>query len=296
MNISYDWYRVFYHVVKMGNITNAAESLFISQPAVSQIIKQLEKSIGCKLLSRNPKGVRLTAEGEVLYQHISRGVEHFLAGEKHLYSQLNMESGEINIGASDMTLEFFLLPILERFRLNYPKIKIKITNGPTPETIRILENEKIDFGVISEPITKSRVKRGFSVIPAREIEDIFICGRELHERLKDNVELKDIAEMPLIMLEENTSTRKHIDLFFRENNICVSPEIELATSRLIVQFVKRNLGIGCVVKDFARADMEKGTIYEIKTARKIPKRNICIIKRHTQCSKASELLLKMLLA
>ncbi|MDF2686068.1 MAG: transcriptional regulator, LysR family [Clostridia bacterium] len=293
MNVSYDWYKIFYYVALNGNITTASEQLFISQPAVSQSIKQLENSLGCILFIRNAKGVKLTDEGEVLYQYIAKGIEQIKLGEKLLASQLNLESGEINIGASDMTLEYYLLPYIEKFHRLYPKIKISITNGPTPETIRILKNDKIDFGIISEPVPDIK---DFTVIPVHEIEDIFICGNEFAEITNNKISLEKLTSIPLILLEPNTSTRKYIDNYFNENNIIISPEFELATSSLIVQFTKRNLGIGCVVRDFAKEDLKNNLVYEIKLEKQIPKRHFCIIKKPSPISKASEKLLELLLS
>ena len=292
MNNSYDWYKVFCCVVQNGNITNAAAQLFISQPAVSQCIKQLESSLGCKLLIRTPKGVKATYEGEHLYRHIAKGIEQFEIGEKRLRACLNLDIGEIYIGASDMTLEYFLLPYLERFHASYPDIKVRITNGPTPETVRILEEDKIDFGIISEPAPEVE---NFDVIPVREIEDIFICGKEFAKNRVKNKKIENPAAFPLIMLEPNTSTRKHINNYFENNDIAVCPEFELATSSLIVQFVKRNLGVGCVVRDFAEEELDKGCILELKPEKPIPKRRICVIKKHTPCSLAAERLLEIIL-
>ena len=293
MNINYDWYKTFYYVALNGNITTASEQLYISQPAVSQSIKQLENTLGCRLFVRTPKGVKLTAEGKIIYQYVSKGIEQIRLGEKRLESQLSLESGEIHIGASDMTLEYYLLPYLEKFHLLYPKIKISITNGPTPETIRILNDDIIDFGVISEPVNDNN---DFSVIPVKEIEDIFICGTEFAEITDNPISLEQLVKMPLIMLESNTSSRKYIDKYLSENNIIISPEFELATSSLIVQFAKRNLGIGCVVKDFADKDLKDGLVYEIKLERKIAKRHICLIKKTAVVSKASEKLLELLMS
>lgn len=292
MNISYDWYKIFYYAALNGNITAASEQLYISQPAVSQSIKQLENSLGCKLFIRTPKGVKLTAEGRIIYQHVSKGIEQIKIGEKRLESQLSLESGEIHIGASDMTLEYYLLPYLEKFHRLYPKIKISITNGPTPETIRILDDDKIDFGIISEPICDHH---DFLIIPVKEIEDIFICGTEFSDIADNPISLGELVSLPLIMLESNTSTRKYIDAYLSENNIIISPEFELATSSLIVQFAKRNLGIGCVVRDFADNDLKKDLIYEVKLEKKIAKRHICLIKKSAAVSRASEKLLELLM-
>lgn len=291
MNISFDWYKIFYYVALNGNITNAAEQLFISQPAVSQSIKQLECSLGCSLFLRTPKGVTLTAEGKTLFQYISKGIEQIQLGEKRLEAQLSFESGEIYIGASDMTLEYYLLPYLDEFHRIYPKIRISITNGPTPETLKKLEENIIDFGVVTEPIIEIN---GCSIIPVKDIEDIFICGSGYETLANKIISLEHMADMPLIMLESNTSTRKYVDNFLFCNNINVLPEFELATSSLIVQFAKRNLGIGCVVKDFAKEALDNKSIYELKLDKKIPKRNICIIRKNIPVSKASEKLLNLL--
>jgi len=292
MNISYDWYKIFYHVAKCGNFTMASEHLFISQPAVSQSIKQLETSLGCTLFIRTSKGVKLTAEGETLFQYISKGIEQIKLGEKRLKAQLSLESGEIYIGASDMTLEYYLLPYLERFHKMYPKIRIIITNGPTPETLAKLKNNIIDFGVISEPI--GELNSSYLITPVKKIEDIFITGTEKKEY--ETLTLNQLKETPLIMLEEGTSTRKYIDDFLNNNDVSVLPEFELATSSLIVQFTKRNLGVGCVVRDFAQEALKEGSVIEVKLDKQIPKRNICLIRKKDVVSNASEKLLSLLLS
>jgi DNA-binding transcriptional LysR family regulator len=119
MSISYDWYKIFEAVASCGNITAAAERLYISQPAVSQSIKQLEAALGCVLFIRTGRGVRLTAEGEVLHRYAARGLEQIRLGEKQLEALLNMERGEVRIGASDMTLKYYLLPYLEKYHQKF---------------------------------------------------------------------------------------------------------------------------------------------------------------------------------
>lgn len=135
MDINLEYYRIFYCVAKRQSITLAAEEMAISQPAVSQAVKHLEKSLGCMLFVRTSKGMRLTKEGEMLYSYVGRGYEMILSGERKLSEMLNLESGEICVGASDMTLQFYLLPYLERFHEAYPKIRVTVTNAPTPGDI-----------------------------------------------------------------------------------------------------------------------------------------------------------------
>lgn len=290
--VNFEYYKVFYFVAKLNSITHAAEELFISQPAVSQIIKQLENSLGGNLFYRTSKGVRLTPEGEVLYTYISRGYEYMALGESKFKELLTLETGEIRIGASDMTLEFYLLPYLEEFHKLYPKVRVKVTNVPTPETIEYLKNGKIDFGIVSEPV-KEYV--GIRVMPVCDIEDVFIANSGFYELKDRNVELKELENYPIICLENNTSTRKYVDDFLRQEGVSLNPEFELATSDLIVQFAARSLGVGCVVRNFAEKLIENGELFELSLKPHIPKRSICIVTQDKiPISPASKKLLELL--
>lgn len=288
MNISYDWYKIFCCVAECKSITLAAEKLYISQPAVSQSIRQLEETVGCALFLRTPKGVRLTAEGQALYSYASAGVAAFSEGEHRLLSMLRLDAGEIKIGASDMTLEFCLLPYLEKFHEKYPNVKIAITNNPTPQTLELLKQGKIDFAAVSEPVFCS----GFKKIAVREIHDIFICGSK--QDIADNVKIADLKEQ-LILLESRTSTRTFLDSEFRKRGFVASPKFELATSPQIVGFAARNMGIGCVMADFARRAIADGEVRQIKVMDPLPPRNICIIRNSEIHSKAADAFLKMMI-
>lgn len=289
MDISYDWYRIFCSVADCKNITLAAEQLFISQPAVSQSIRQLEESVGCALFIRTPKGVKLTSEGELLYSYVSHGVKLFNIGEQKLKSMLRIDSGEIRIGASDMTLEFCLLPYLEAFHQKYPNVIIKITNNPTPQTIQLLKEDKIDFAIVSEPIS---IDSKFEAIPIREIEDVFICGSNCNI---NDVYIKDLPSDQLILLEQGTSTRKYIDLEFEKRNYVALPKFELATSSLLVRFAAKNLGISCVVSDFAIKAIESGEVRRIEVKDPLKHRNMCIVKKYAENSIAANEIMQMVL-
>lgn len=274
MDINLDYYRIFYFVGQLSSISKAAEQLSISQPAVSQSIKQLEKAVGAPLFIRTSKGVRFTSEGEVLYSYVKRGYEYIILGENKVKEMLNLQYGEIRIGASDMTLQFYLLPILECFHELYPKIKVTVTNGPTPETLNIMQEGKIDFGVVSSPIAH---KTGIHIKMVKEIEDTFVAGSKFND-LKDKVlEYSQLERLPIICLEGNTSTRTYVDTFLLNKGVVLNPEFELATSEIIVQFALRNLGVASVVREFAKKYIESGQLIELKFNELIPRRNFCIV-------------------
>lgn len=292
MNVNLEYYKIFYHVAKLGGITLAAEELCISQPAVSQAIKQLEKALGSSLFIRVPKGMRLTPEGEVLYSYVKRGYEAILLGESTFKKMLDLELGEIRIGASDMTLQFYLLPYLEQFHERYPNIKVTVTNAPTPETLEYLYSGRIDFGIVSTPF---EAKPELAVRKVKEIEDVFVAGSRFQELKETAITYKKLEQLPIICLEGNTSTRRYVDGYLADNQVVLKPEFELATSDMIAQFALRNLGVGCVVRNFAEKYIETGELFELQFRRKIPSRHICtIMSNKNPISKAASLLLTMM--
>lgn len=287
-----EYYKVFYYVAKKQNLTMAAEELAISQPAVSQSLKQLELALGAKLFTRASKGVRLTQEGELLFDYVVKGYEQIALGEKRLKQMLNLELGEIRIGASDMTLQFYLLPFLEKFHEKYPGIKVIVTNAPTPETLRNLKEGKIDFGVVSTPFEEQPSMRTIAV---REIEDVFVAGRKFIPYKNRMLDLQELENMPIIFLEGATSTRSNMEEFLRKNHVEIQPEFELATSDMIVQFALRNLGVGCVVRDFAQEYLDCGQLFELRFNKIIPRRRFCVVTdRKTPLSAAAENMLALI--
>lgn len=292
MNSNLEYYKVFYYVGKLGSITLAAEKLCISQPAVSQAVKQLEAALECTLFLRTPKGAKLTREGEMLFSYVRRGLEDIWHGEDMLKQMQNLDTGEVRIGASDMTLQFYLLPYLERFHELYPKIKVTVSNGPTPETIQFLFDGRIDFGVVSSPF---EIRNGMDVTEVKEIGNIFIAGNRFGGLKGKNLDYRILNKLPCIFLEKNTSTRTFMDTYLRTRQVEVEPEFELATSDMIVQFAIRNMGVGCVMAEFAKKAIEAGEVFQLKFQEEMPKRHICIVtdNRHP-VSAAGDRLLQLL--
>lgn len=292
MNINLEYYKIFYYVGKFKNITLAAGELSLSQPAVSQAVKNLEKSLGSTLFIRTSKGVRLTDEGEVLYSFVKRGYESILLGEKKLQEMQGFGKGEIRIGASDMTLQFYLLSYLERFHEAYPGIRVKVTNAPTPETLHNLQDGQIDFGVVSTPFEKNA---HLTVWPVKEIEDIFVAGSNFSYLKGMELEYKELEKLPIMCLEGDTSTRRYVEQYLREENVYLHPEFELATSDMLVQFAERNLGVASVVKDFAEEKIKEHKIFRLQFEKEIPRRQFCVVTDHrVPLSSAAEQLLRIL--
>lgn len=293
MQINLEYYKIFYYVAQSGQFTAAAEKLALSQPAVSQSIKNLETQLNASLFTRTAKGVRLTPEGEVLYSHVAKGYEAIQLGVYKVTQMLNLEAGEIRIGASDMTLQFYLLPYLELFHQQYPRIKVSVTNGPTPETVKYMREGVIDFGIVSTPFPQVE---GLQARVVKDIEDVFIAGKDFSHLKGKVLSYDELTQLPFICLERSTSTRSNLDQMMAKRNITLQPEFELATSDMIVQFAVRNLGIGYVMSEFAQDYLRQELLFALQLPDPCPKRQFCIITdKHTRLSSAASKLLEILL-
>ncbi len=284
-----EYFKAFYYTSKLGSVTGAANELSLSQPAVSQSLKVLERNLGVALFKRAAKGVRLTAEGQLLYSYVEKGYEQIELGVERVRQMQNLELGEVHIGASDMALRFYLLPFLEEFHERHPGIRVVVDNAPTPETLGLLRAGKIDFGVVSTPFEP---KSEIEMTSVREIEDVFVAGRRFIPYKNKMLDLKELEHMPMIVLEGTTSTRSFMDAYLAENGVMLRPEFELATSDMIVQFALRSLGIGCVVRDFAASDLDSGLLFELMFNKMIPRRQLCVVvnKKAALPSAAAKLL------
>lgn len=268
-------YRSFDAVARLKSISAAAKSLYVTQPSVSSDIIALEDLLGTKLFFRTNRGMKLTAEGEVLAEDVRNALAYFESGEEKIRSMNGLKSGKLNIGASDMTLRFFLLDHIKKFREKYPDIKINITNHPTPMTIEELKAGNIDFGVVSEPILHTDTD-GIELIPVKTVNDIFICSADSPLARESKVGVKELSKYPLILLESNTSTRSYIDSIPSLSSL--EPDIELSTSDLIIDFVKHGLGVASVVEDFAKEAISRKEICKIDLAEAIPPRSMVIAR------------------
>lgn len=290
MKTNLEYYKVFYYVAKHKSVTLAAKVLKISQPAVTQSIKQLEKNLKCKLFFRSKIGMELTQEGKTIYKYAETGFAAFQQGEKLLKDMLLMEEGEIQIGASDLTLKFFILKHLNAFKKQYPNIKINITNAPTPLTLQHLVEHKIDFAVVTTPIKNIK---DYDVIPVAQIQDTCVVGEKYKHLSQSPQPLDILTQYPTIALTNECNTRQYIDQFLFKNHIKLSPDYNISNLELIAEFAKENLGIGFVVEEYVQSMLEKNEVYKVQLTELPRPRYICLVmKKNSPLSKASDTLVK----
>jgi LysR family cyn operon transcriptional activator len=272
MTINLEWYRVFYWTAKTGSLSRAAQHLYISQPAVSHTLKQLELALGGPLFLRNAKGVTLTMEGQTLFAYIEQAFSFMEAGERKIADMHSLHSGEMTIGANDTLCQYFLLPYLEEFHKAYPGVKIRVTNRTSPETVNLLKEGKIDFGIVHLPADDPRIQ----VTECARLQDCLVGGRGYagSDAARNGLELTQLEEHPLLLLERGSSTRRFLDDYARAHALVLKPELELGSADLLIQFAKSGFGLAFAVRDYIEDELAAGELIEIRLTPPLPSRGI----------------------
>ena len=277
-------YRIFYAVAKAGNISRAAKELYISQPAISKSISKLEDSLNTVLFTRNSRGVQLTDEGQVLFEHTRDAFEELAKGEQELKRIREFNMGHIRIGVSNTLCRFIMVKYLKGFIEQYPHIKITIDSQPTTQTLSMLEQQRIDIGLVVE----QKSAKSMNFIPVMDIEDIFVATPSYLENLKlrEGADTDVFQSGNLMLLDKNNITRHYIDDYMSVNEIVANNLLEVTTMDLLIEFARIGLGIGCVIKEFVKEDLDSGRLAQLKLDTPIHKRTVGFLWQSSRTSKA----------
>lgn len=277
-------YKIFYEVAKAGNISKAAKELYISQPAISKSISKLEDSLGTTLFNRNSRGVQLTEEGRVLFEHTSAAFEALSQGEQELKRIRNFHMGHIRIGVSNTLCRFIMLSYLKGFIEQYPHMKITIESQSTTHTLSMLEQQRIDIGLVAEP----KAQKHLTFLPVMDIEDIFVAAPNYLENLKlrEGPDADVFQTGNVMLLDRNNITRHYIDDYMNINHIEANNLLEVTTMDLLIEFAKIGLGVGCVIKEFVKDDLKSGALIQLEPGTPIHKRTIGFVYHPNRSSKA----------
>lgn len=265
-----DYYRIFYYVAECGNISEAAKSLFVTQPAVSKAIKNLELELGVVLFKRKPRGVELTSEGLVLYDHVAQAFKQLNEGEKLIKQLRDRSYGAIRIGISNTLCKYYFIPHLNAFHQVYPDLKIEIVNRTSTETIKLLEDDLLDCALVSE----MPMSHGFDYEKLMAIQDIFVARRKAPKPL---MTLKDLEKESMLLLEKKNATREHLEAFLSENSVKLKVDIEISSMEFLVEFAKIGLGVASVIGNFVHEEIALGQLYEWPVKPSVPKRSIGLL-------------------
>lgn len=282
-------YRIFYAVALAGNISKAAKELYISQPAISKSISKLEDSLHTTLFTRNSRGVQLTEEGQVLFEHTRAAFEQLSMGEQELKRIREFHLGQIRIGVSNTLCRFIMVDYLKGFIEQYPHIKITIESQSSAHTMAMLEQQRIELGLVAEP----HPQKSLTFAPVMEIEDIFVATPSYLEnlRLREGADANVFQTGNIMLLDKNNATRRYIDDYMVMNQISVNNCLEVTTMDLLIEFSRIGLGIGCVIREFVKEDLDSGRLVQIPLKTPIRKRTVGFVYPAAHITKALDIFL-----
>lgn len=278
MEITYDYYRIFYYAAKYRSFSKAATVLMSNQPNVTRAMNNLENQLGCKLFVRSNRGVSLTVEGEKLFIHVEAAYHHLHSAELELLKDKSLDSGTVTISVTETALHLFLLPILSEFRREHPGIRLCVFNYSTSESVKVVKDGMADFAVVTSPVICERPLRA---VPLRSFEDVLVCSSSKKEIGNEKVHLKEIKNQPLICMKKGTATYDFFSEFYLRNGLSFEVDIEVATIDQILPMVIHDLGVGFLPREIVEGSVRHQKVKEIKLIEKIPKREICLIEGET---------------
>ncbi|WP_313182702.1 LysR family transcriptional regulator [Lacrimispora sp.] len=291
MDINYELYKVFYHVATTLSFSEASKQLFISQSAVSQSIKVLEKKLNQTLFVRSTKKVQLTPEGDILLKHIEPAINLIQKGENQLLEANTLNGGQLRIGASDTICRYYLVPYLNKFHKTYPNVHIKVTNQTSIECAHLLESGQVDFIITNYPNSGLLSSQNTRVI--NEFSDVFVANQEYFPLKGQTVSLGTLQTYPILMLERKSTTSEFLHHMFQKEQLDLVPEIELSSNDLLIDLARIGLGIA-FVPDFCIPENDRD-LFQVKLSEKLPTRQMVVAyNENLPVSQASKQFMDML--
>ena len=291
-------YHIFNAVAETGNLSKAAKSLYISQPAISRAVSKLEQNLSVKLFIRGSRGVHLTEEGKLLYAHTKSAFDFLRQGEENIRRIHHLGAGILRIGVSTTLYKHLFMPLLQNFILEYPHIQVNIRCHSTNEIMELLESGKIDIGLINEPSSLHNLE----FLKITEVEDIFVATETYLKNLKLREQEKAAPyQTPvkknrrssekkasgspfslfkngtLMLLNDKNFSRLPIEEYFSKNQIETGQIMEFDTMDMLIDFSKIGLGIGCVIKEFVQNELNDRSLIELPVPVKLNKRNVGLV-------------------
>ena len=288
MDINYELYKVFYYVATSLSFSEASKQLYISQSAVSQSIKTLEKKLEQPLFIRSTKKVQLTPAGKILLKHIEPAMNLIRRGENQLLDSGSLGLGQLHIGASDTICRYFLVPYLKQFHKKFPNVPIKVTNATSLSCVDLLEQGKVDLVVANFP--NSNLNHSYIQKTVCSFTDVFIANPAYFNLKQQEIPLEELRQYPILMLDRKSTTSEFLHNLFLQHQI---PQIELSSNDLLIDLARIGLGIA-IVPDYCLS-RESKELFIVRTKEKLPSRQIvAAINPTLPAAQSTEEFLKLL--
>lgn len=275
MDITYDYYRIFYYVAKYKSFTRAASILMNSQPNITRSMNNLERQLGCRLFVRSNRGVRLTADGESLYKHVTVAFEQLQTAERELENAANLRSGSVTISATETALHGILLPVLREYHAKYPDVHLRIQNQKTHSAVEAVRNRLADLAVVTTP---TQISKPLAETKLLDFHEVLVCGANCGDLPDKPRHLSEIKDYPMVSLGRDSMTFQFYNDFFFRYGLEYTVDVEAATADQLLPLITNDLGIGFVPESLIEGRNLTDQVFRIPLIEEVPVRSICLIE------------------
>jgi len=260
-------------VAEHRNFTRAADALHVSQPALSQQIKQLEETLGVQLFDRTGRTVRLTDMGSVYIEYARRALVDLEAGRRAILDVRDLSHGELRLAMTPTFTEYLVAPLVERFSAEYPGITLSVCEMTLDSIELALSDDRVDLGI------------GFAGVRSDEIEVRALFDEKLtivvgkdhpFARKKTPVSLQELADAPLALLTRDFATRAHIDAYFQSHRLSPKITVEANSISAVVKIVRYGRMATILPDAIAR---EHGALNHVESSAVLPSRTVALLSR-----------------
>lgn len=252
--------KVFVAVYKARSFTKAAEELYTSQPTVSEHIQNLESRLNCKLFDRLGRTILPTAEAEILYPKARLILDDLERLKQEISEAGNVISGELIIGASTIPGTYILPQLAAAFKAEHPEISFEIKISDSAQIVDMVASNEMLFGIVGAKI--STPKLSFQPL----VEDELIIAAAAANPIAEEIEVKELVNLPFIIRERGSGTRKSTEQLLGQHNLSINRLNIVATlgsSAAVKEAIKANLGVSVISRLAIKEELENGKIKSI---------------------------------
>ena len=260
MNTDYNLYKIFLYLYEERSISRTANKLYVSQPAISYSLKELENQLGYTLFYRNSKGIEPTLEAKELYSYISTAFNILNDAEEHIKNLNSLNIGCIRIGTPSHIGIFYLSSYIADFRKIYPGIKFEIICKSTSDMVDMLETRKLDLIIDTLPINS---KKDVCKVTLAKLQNCFAYNKNVMKDVSIT-KVEDLSNYPLILPSATSSIRLKLDEYMESQNTKLMPILESWTTEMMIEMVRRGVGIGYFIKNVIDTQDDKDN-FEVLT-------------------------------
>ncbi len=273
--------RVFRSVAKNLSFTKASQELFVSQPAITKHIQELESAYQTRLFDRQGNKISLTESGKLLMEHCDRILEDYKRLEYEMHLLNNEYTGELRLGASTTIAQYVLPPLLARFIKKFPQVNLSLMNGNSREVETALQEHRIDLGLVEGVHRSPNLK----YTPFLEDELVAVVHAKSKLSVSDELAPEDLTDIPLVLRERGSGTLDVIERALSQHNIKLSALhvlMYLGSTESIKLFLESTDCMGIISIRSICKELAAGTfrVVELKDVSML--RDFCFVRQQGQ--------------